>query len=151
GEFSETGRLRITDRKKDLIKTSGGKYVAPQKIIALLQSSPLISHVHIHGDQRKFIVALVTLDEAHVVQWAKARGISSENFETLTKHPRGVEAVRRVEAEADTRLPSHETLKRFLILSKEFTVESGELTPSLKVRRKTVDGEFKRQLDSLYL
>lgn len=151
GEITDSGEIRITDRKKDLIKTAGGKYVAPQKIEGLLKSFPLISHVHIHGDQRKFIVALITLDKNYVTEMAMERGISFPTFAALTQNLIVVEMVRKAVAEANSHLASFETIKRFHILSDDFTIESGELTPSLKIKRKAVDTKFKRELDALYL
>lgn len=150
GEISESGDLKITDRKKDLIKTAGGKYVAPQRLEGFLKTSPLISHVHIHGDQRKFVVALITLDKGYVSALAKDRGWSFPSFQSLAHNPQIVEMVRKVVAEANSNLASYETIKRFLILGDDFSIETGELTPSLKIKRKAVDQKFKKELDSLY-
>lgn len=150
GHLTEYGHLKITDRKKDLIKTDGGKYVAPQKIEALLKSSPFVSQVHIHGDQRKFVVALVTLERDYAKKFAEQRGISYPSYAALAQHPAITEAVRKVVAEANAKLSSYETVKRFLILPDEFSIENGELTPSLKIKRKVIDQKFKRELDSLY-
>lgn len=150
GEITESGDLRITDRKKDLIKTAGGKYVAPQRLEGFLKTSPLISHVHIHGDQRKFVVALITLDKGYVSVLAKERGLSFPTIEALAHNPAIVEMVRKVVAEANSHLASYETIKRFLILGSDFSIETGELTPSLKIKRKAVDLKFKKELDSLY-
>lgn len=150
GEISESGELKITDRKKDLIKTAGGKYIAPQRLEGFLKTSPLISHVHIHGDQRKFVVALITLDREYVTSIAHDRGLSFPSFQALAHNPTIVEMVRKIVAEANSHLASYETIKRFLILGDDFTIESGELTPSLKVKRKAVDQKFKKELDSLY-
>ncbi len=150
GEITESGDLRITDRKKDLIKTAGGKYIAPQRLEGFLKTSPLISHVHIHGDQRKFVVALVTLDKGYVSALAKDRGLSFPTFQALSNNPTVVEMVRKVVAEANSHLASYETIKRFLILGDDFSIETGELTPSLKIKRKAVDQKFKKELDSLY-
>lgn len=149
GEFEE-GKLKITDRKKDLIKTAGGKYVAPQKLEGLLRTHGLISNAHIHGDQRKYVVALLTLDAAQLAQLAELKDIKVEEDEELFTHPVVDQAVREIVAEANAHLASFESIKKFKILPKDFTVESGELTPSLKVKRKVVDTRYKEQIDELY-
>ncbi len=146
----EDGKLKITDRKKDLIKTAGGKYVAPQKLEGLLRAHGLISNAHIHGDQRKFVVALVTLDKTHLAQFAEAKDIKVDEDEELFTHPLINQVVREIVAEANAHLASYESIKKFKILPKDFTVESGELTPSLKVKRKVVDVRYKEDLDQLY-
>lgn len=150
GEFLPSGDLKITDRKKDLIKTAGGKYVAPQKLESLLKKNSLISQVLIHGDNKKYIVALITLDATSVTKFAKETGLSFANYESLTQHPAVLEGVRRFVAEVNSKLASYETIKRFSVLPKDFTVEDGELTPSLKIKRKILDQKYKKQLDALY-
>lgn len=156
GEITSTGQLRITDRKKDLIKTAGGKYVAPQKLEALLKTHPLLSHVHIHGDQRKFVSALITLDPQNLSQFAKEKGLpvptsgDHEALQTLSRHAIVQDSVRKVVAEANSQLASFETIKRFLILPRDFSIETGELTPSLKMKRRFIDQKYKSELDSLY-
>jgi long-chain acyl-CoA synthetase len=150
GELSPEGYLRITDRKKDLIKTAGGKYVAPQKLEGLLKASRFISQIHIHGDQKKYVVALLTLNMDTVRQWAEENGIETKSREDLVAHPRVRDLIKTAVAEANSHLASFETIKNFAILPREFTVESGELTPSLKVKRKVVDEKYKDLIDSLY-
>lgn len=150
GELSPEGYLRITDRKKDLIKTAGGKYVAPQRLEGLLKANRFISQVHIHGDQRKFIVALVTLNMDAVEKFASENDISYKDRETLVQTPKVKELIRRAIADANAHLASYESIKNFAILPSEFTIESGELTPSLKVKRKVVDTNYKSLIDGLY-
>ncbi len=150
GELLPSGDLKITDRKKDLIKTAGGKYVAPQKLENLLKTQPLISHVLIHGDNKKYIVALLTLDTMNLKKFAEEKAISYQNIATLTQNPIVLETIRREISEVNHQLASFETIKRFSILQQEFTVEAGELTPSLKVKRKVLDQKFKKQLEALY-
>lgn len=135
GHFDEDGFLYITDRKKDLIKTAGGKYVAPQKLEGLLKLSPYISNVLIHGDQKKYIIALITVSP-------QLREKSQEH-ETYN-------LIKNAVAEANTNLASFESIKKFAILPNDFTVETGELTPSLKVKRKYCDQKFKKEIDELY-
>ncbi len=135
GHLDKEGFLYITDRKKDLIKTAGGKYVAPQKLENLLKINPNISNVLIHGDQKKYIVALITLP-SHLVSMANDASTYS--------------LVKDAVAEANASLASYESIKKFAILPLDFTVESGELTPSLKVKRKFCDQKYKKEIDELY-
>ena len=150
GEISPEGYLRITDRKKDLIKTSGGKYVAPQKLEGLLKASHYISQIHIHGDQKKYIVALITLNPDAILKYAETQKIPHKDAASLASQPKIRELIRNVIAEANSHLASFETIKNFAILPHDFTVESGELTPSLKVKRKIVDARYAKQIDALY-
>jgi long-chain acyl-CoA synthetase len=150
GELTSSGHLRITDRKKDLIKTAGGKYVAPQRIEGLLKLSPLISQVLVHGDNKKYVVALLTLDPIHLRQLAHEKGLTYTDDEALTQHPAVLEIVRKGVAEANAHLASYESIKRFAVLPKDFSIETGELTPSLKIKRKFVDQKYRNQIEKLY-
>lgn len=149
GEFDKEGFLRITDRKKDLIKTAGGKYVAPQKLETLLKASPYVSNVLIHGDQKKYIVCLITLNDT-VKSWAKSQGIPFQSMKELSQTPEVYALIRDVLAEVNAQLASYESIKKFAILPVDFTVESGELTPSLKVKRKVCDKKFAKDIAQLY-
>ncbi len=151
GEVDAQGFLRITDRKKDLIKTSGGKYVAPQKIEGLLKLNPLISHVLIHGDRKKYVVALVTLNESFAKQLAKNKGWSFRDFRALTQIPEMRESVKKIIADVNAQLASFETIKNFAILPEDFSLEKGELTPSLKIKRKACDEKYHQYIEELYL
>ncbi len=150
GEWTNEGFLKITDRKKDLIKTAGGKYVAPQKLEGMLKTSPMISNVLIHGERKKYVVALLTLNESYAKTLARENGWTFRNFKALTQNPDLIDAVRKVLAQINTGLASYETIKNFAILPEDFSVETGELTPSLKVKRKFTDEKYKDILDSLY-
>jgi len=150
-EFDERGMLRITDRKKDLIKTSGGKYVAPQKLENKLKSScPYISNVLVHGNNRNFCSALVTLDLESLVSWRKEHGLDQLKDEALCENQSVIAMVERAVDTLNAQLSSYETIKRFAILPSDFTVESGELTPSLKVKRRVVEQKHRALLDSFY-
>jgi long-chain acyl-CoA synthetase len=151
GELSLNGDLKITDRKKDLIKTAGGKYVAPQKIDSILKLSPLIANTHVHGDQKKFIVALLTLNRTTVEDLAKQQNVPFASWEALVDSKFVQDAVRKVVVEANAQLASYESIKKFKVLPNEFTIEGGELTPSLKVKRKVLDERFKKIIEDLYL
>ncbi len=150
GEMSADGFLRITDRKKDLIKTAGGKYVAPQKLEGLLKASRFISNVHIHGDQRKYIVALITLNMDAIKKVAIEKDLSYKDAASLSQNADVRELIRQAVADANANLASYESIKNFAILNRDFTIENGELTPSLKVKRKFVDAEFKDVIEKLY-
>jgi long-chain acyl-CoA synthetase len=150
GTILQGGDLKITDRKKDLIKTAGGKYVAPQKLEGLLKLHPLISQALISGDQKKYIVAVVTLDQAHLESLAKAENENFTDWKQLTQSPWVQDIVRDLIADTNSKLASYESIKRFLILPTEFTVEGGELTPSLKLKRKALSQKFVKEIDSLY-
>lgn len=150
GEVDSEGFLKITDRKKDLIKTAGGKYVAPQKLETLLKASPYISNVLVHGDQKKYIVTLVTINEPSVIAWAKAQGIPFGSTEELSQSPEVYSLIRDALADVNAQLASYESIKKFAVLPKDFTVEAGELTPSLKVKRKVCDKKFAKEIAQLY-
>lgn len=150
GEIMSGGDLKITDRKKDLIKTAGGKYVAPQRLDGLLKLSPYIAQTHIHGDQKKYIIALITLDKLSVEKLAKENGVTAETWEKLIESAFVQNLVRKAVSDTNSQLASYESIKKYQVLPSEFTVESGELTPSMKVKRKVVDERYRKQIDGLY-
>jgi long-chain acyl-CoA synthetase len=151
GEVDDKGRLRITDRKKDLIKTSGGKYVAPQHLEGRLKSLlPYISQVVVHGDRRNFCSALITLDEESIAGWKAANGLNGASTKDLAANPQVVSMVQGAVDELNKGLPSYETIKRFAILPKDLSVEEGELTASMKVKRKFVEKKYASILDGFY-
>jgi long-chain acyl-CoA synthetase len=147
----DNGYLRITDRKKDLIKTSGGKYVAPQKVESALKTAcPYVSQVVVHGEGRKFVSALLTLDPEAITGWAKDNGHGTGDYDALLRSPAVHELLEGYVAQANTHLERWETIKKFEILTRELTVEEGEVTPSLKIRRKAVEKRYEDVLNSLY-
>jgi long-chain acyl-CoA synthetase len=151
GELTDEGYLRVTDRKKDLIKTSGGKYVAPQKIEILFKSiSPQASQIVVHGEGRKYISALITLDAEAVQNWAKEHGLGAQSVAELSTQAQVRELIQKQVDELNSNLERWETIKKFAILDRDLTIEDGELTPSMKVRRRNVEREHKELLDSLY-
>lgn len=150
GEILPGGDLKITDRKKDLIKTAGGKYVAPQKLEGLLKLNPLVTQALICGDQQKYIVALLTLDSALLKDLGKKRGDKFNHWTDLIQRPWVQDLVREHIAATNATLASYESIKRFLILPTEFTIESGDLTPSLKLRRKALTQKYKKEIENLY-
>jgi long-chain acyl-CoA synthetase len=147
----EDGFLRITDRKKELIKTSGGKYVAPQAIEGKLKAiCPYLAQVVVHGDNRPYCTALVTLDADALGQWAKEQGLPQKPLARLAELPAVRELLQRDLDRLNAGLASFETIKRFAILPVEFSPESGELTASLKLKRRAVEAKYRAQLDALY-
>ncbi len=150
GELLPSGDLRLTDRKKDLIKTAGGKYIAPQKLEGLLKMNSIISQVLIHGDQKKFVVALLTLEKTVIEKIAAEKNWLYNSWNDLISKSEIESLVRKAVAETNAQLASFETIKKFKILDEEFTVENGALTPSLKVKRKFLDKKYSSQIESLY-
>ena len=150
GTMDADGYVTITDRKKDLIITSGGKNVAPQNIENLMKVSPYVSQMMVYGDKRNYLTALVTLDEEEVSTWARAQGIAFSGFEELAANE-GVRAlVDGIIKEKNNELARYETIKKFTILPKDFTQEAGELTPTMKVKRKAVTEKYFDLLDKMY-
>ena len=151
GEIDEAGRLRITDRKKDLIKTSGGKYIAPQAIEAIFKAvCPLASQMLVHADGRNYATALITLDPDTLAQWGRAQGLTATDYPSLVADPAVHRYVRACVQELNGRLNRWETIKDFRILDHDLSLEDGDLTPSLKVKRKVVEARFESLLDSMY-
>ena len=149
GEIDADGFLRITDRKKDLLKTSGGKYVAPQKVENLLKLQPHVSQAVLIGDNRKFCTALVTLDQSAVEEWAKEKGLSVPP-EALATHPEIQKLIESEVAAVNAQLASWESVKYVRVLPSDFSTETGELTPSLKVKRKVIATRYADVIESMY-
>ncbi|HEY0688712.1 MAG TPA: long-chain fatty acid--CoA ligase [Kribbella sp.] len=150
GHF-EDGFLYITDRKKDLFKTSGGKYVAPQVIEGRFKTiCPYSSQFLVHGHQRNFVSALITLDPEAIQGWGKQNGLAGKPYaEIVTSEPIR-ELVQGYVDELNATLNRWETIKKFVILDQDLSVESGELTPSLKLKRKHVEESYQDLLDKMY-
>jgi long-chain acyl-CoA synthetase len=150
GEIDEAGCLRITDRKKDIIVTAGGKNVAPQNLENELKSDPLISQVVVHGDRRKFLSALVTLNPENVKKWADEHGVATPQGK-LHEDPKVRERIQKSIDALNSRQAAYSNIKRFAILPRELTQEEGEMTPTLKVKRKVVSERYKAILDAFYV
>ncbi|MEQ9503058.1 MAG: long-chain fatty acid--CoA ligase [Deltaproteobacteria bacterium] len=151
GELDGDGFLKITDRKKDLIKTSGGKYIAPQKIEGTLKAlCPYLSQVIVHGDRRNFCTALVTLDDEAIPKWAAEHGVAGSTAADFCKDAKVIAMVQEAVDELNKQLASYETIKKFEILDRDLTIEDGELTASLKVKRKVVEKKHMDKLDAFY-
>jgi long-chain acyl-CoA synthetase len=150
GSIDDLGRVSITDRKKDLIKTSGGKYIAPSLIEARFKAlCPLLSNVVVHAEGRNFATALVTLDPDTTESFAQAEGITG-GPEQWAQAPAVDKVVRAAMAELNTGLNRWETVKDVRILSRDLSIEDGELTPSLKIKRRVVETRYATVLQSMY-
>ncbi len=151
GELDADGYLRITDRIKNLIKTSGGKYVAPQALEGQFKAlCPLVSQIVVHGNSRNFCTALLTMDEESIKQWAGDHGLSDLSYADLSRHEKVIAEFQKAMDALNAGLARFETIKKFHILPKDFTVEDGELTASLKVKRKVVEHKHMAILDGFY-
>lgn len=147
----ENGYLVITDRKKDLIITSGGKNISPQNLENLVISRiPLVSSAMVYGDAKKYLTVLLTLDPAEVEAFARQKGMAWENYEALTQSPEIRAAVLKEMDQINAGLARYETLKKFVILPREFSLEEGELTPTLKLKRKAVQEKYRDRMEALY-
>ncbi|MEQ7125097.1 long-chain fatty acid--CoA ligase [Actinopolymorpha sp. B11F2] len=151
GQLEEGGVLRITDRKKDLFKTSGGKYIAPQLIEAAFKAfCPYASQIVVHGENRNFTSALVTLDPDAIVGWAAENGLEGRAYAEIVGSDAARAMVQGYIDQLNAKLNRWETIKQFAILDHDLTVEDGEMTPSLKLRRKAVETRYAEILDSFY-
>ncbi len=151
GTIDAEGHLRLTDRKKDLIKTSGGKFVAPQELEGKLKAqSPLVSQVLVHGDRRTYVSALVTLDPVALSAWAALHGLSGRPAEELASAPELRAELQRAVKTMNAELPRFAAVRRFTALPKEFAEAAGEVTPSQKLKRKVIEQRYRKQLDAMY-
>jgi long-chain acyl-CoA synthetase len=151
GELTEDGFLRITDRMKDLIKTSGGKYVAPQSVEIVFKAvCPYASEIVVYGEGHPYCTGLVALDTEAIGPWARDSGLGHLSLADLAAHQQVRALIADYIEQANSRLPRWETIKRFAVLPGELTVEGGDLTPSLKLRRRAVVAKHRGLLESLY-
>lgn len=150
GVFDEDGFLRITDRKKDLIITGYGKNISPQNIENVLKTSRYISQALVHGDRQKYLVALITLDPEEITAWAEEQGVSYKNLSELAGNPKLETLIRSEVERLNHELATFENVRKFRILPVDFSIEEGELTPTLKVKRKAVNKKYERILQELY-
>ena len=150
GSLDADGFLTITDRKKELLKTSGGKYVAPQPIEQLIKSSRFVNQVIVIGNDRKFAAALIVPDWDQLEAYARLKGLNLSTREEFCRHPRIIDLFERQIAARTQNLAQFEKIKRFALLDQELTVEGGELTPTLKVKRRVVDEKYRDVIDRIY-
>jgi long-chain acyl-CoA synthetase len=150
GELDADGYLRITDRKKDIIVTAGGKNIAPQPIENAVKTNKFVLNAVMIGDKRKFPLMLVVPNPDAVTAWARERGLPADDYARLLAHPDVAAKVER-EIMGNLRdLASYETPKKFVLLQDDFTIESGELTPTLKVKRRVVEKKYATEIEAAY-
>ncbi|MEV6436275.1 AMP-dependent synthetase/ligase [Streptomyces anulatus] len=151
GELSADGYLRITDRKKDLIKTSGGKYVAPAEVEGQFKAvCPFVSNILVHGADRNFCTALIALDGPTLLGWAADNGLEGKSYAEVVAAPQTVELIDGYVKRLNEGLQRWQTIKQFRLLPRDLDVEHGELTPSLKLKRPVVEREYKGLIEEMY-
>lgn len=150
GTIDADGFLRITDRKKELFKTSGGKYIAPQPVEQAIKQSRFVNQVVLIGQGRKFPAALIVPNWEQIDSYTKLKGIETTNRSELCRHPRIIDLFERQIEKLTTNLARYEKVKKVALIEKELTIEGGELTPTLKVKRRVIDEKYRDVIDSLY-
>jgi long-chain acyl-CoA synthetase len=150
GELDDDGFLKITDRKKELFKTSGGKYIAPSPIEQTIRASRFISQAVLVGDQRKFPAALIVPNFDMLASYAEHKGLDLKTPSDFCSSPKILDLIERQVARLTGHLAKYEKVKKIALLENELTVEGGELTPTLKVRRRIVDEKYKDVIDRMY-
>ena len=149
GHIDEDGFLTITDRKKDIIVTAGGKNVAPQNLENELKASKFVSQALVVGDKRPYCVALITLDEPELVKWAHAHGLTGElSLATLSRDERVRELVQGIVDRVNAEHSRYEQIKKFELLPRDFTMADGEVTPTLKLRRRVCQEHFADEIEA---
>lgn len=150
GKIDADGFLWVTGRKKDIIITSGGKNVTPSNIENLLVNHPLIEYAMVHGDRRKYLTALICLSPDNLPSWSRSKGVEGSDYATLIRHSEVIKEIQAAVDSVNKHLANFETIKKFVIIPKPLEVETGELTPTMKVRRRVVEEKYMPQLDKLY-
>ena len=146
----EDGFLSITDRKKELIKTSGGKYIAPQPIEGKLKSDAMIGNAAVIGDSRKFASVLISPNFPVLDKWAAQNGVTTKDHSEMVKDPKVQKAYEAIVKKVNAGLEHHETIKKVGVVAEEWAIESGELTPSMKLKRRVILENYKDTIDALY-
>ena len=150
GTMDSDGFLYVTDRKKDLIVTASGKNVAPQKVEGILKKCPFVQNIVAIGDREPFIVALVVPDREKVQAFFKGTSLDRMNYRELLQHPAMNEFLMGKIQEYSSELAQFERVKKIALLEQDFSIEGGDLTPSLKVRRRVVESKYGDLIESLY-
>lgn len=150
GSLDKDGFLRITDRKKELFKTSGGKYIAPQPIEQAIKGSRFVNQVVLIGSERKFPAALIVPVWEQLESYCKLKGIEVKSRSELCSHPRIIDLIQRQIDALTPNLAKYERIKKVALLENEFTIEGGELTPTLKVKRRVIDDKYRDVIEELY-
>ena len=150
GRLDDHGYLSIIGRKKEIIITAGGKNVAPARLENLINEHALISQACVVGDGRRYLTLLVALDPDMAVGWADSQGVEYGSFDEFTRHSKVLAEVDRVVESANARVSRVEQARKWTVVSEEWSAESGELTPSLKMKRRVVLERYSRQIEDLY-
>jgi long-chain acyl-CoA synthetase len=150
GNLDSDGYLHVTDRKKDLFKTAAGKFIAPQPIENQLKASPLILNAVLVGDRRKFISALIVPNFANVEAAARRQGRTFTSHEQVAADPWAHELIGKEVERINSNLAQYETIKRFALLDHDFTFDGGQLTYTLKLKRRVIDEKYAAVIDNLY-
>jgi long-chain acyl-CoA synthetase len=150
GEIDSDGFLHITDRKKELIKTSGGKFIAPQPIENALKHNVLVAQAAVIGDRRKYASVIISPHFPLLEDWAHANGVTFHAHEELVNAPKVRELYRGIVEDLNKKLAHFETIKKVLVVPDEFTIATGEITPTLKLKRRVIEAKYKEQIDALY-
>ena len=151
GIFDEHGFLKITDRKKDIIITAGGKNVAPQKIENMMKNKKHISHFMVIGDQKKYLTAVIGIEKEVFLEELESLELNTtSSIEEISKSSKVYSIIEAEIEEINQDLPSFETIKKFIIAPDEFSVEGGELTPSLKLKKKILIDRYSSIIDAMY-
>ncbi len=150
GELDSAGFLSITDRKKDLIKTSGGKFIAPQPIENALKANVLVAQAAIIGDKRKYASVIISPHFPLLEDWARANGVLFTSRQELVASDKVRNLYRGIVEDLNKRLAHFETIKKIVVVPDEFTVASGEITPTLKLKRRIIEAKYKQQIEQIY-
>ncbi len=148
--LDEEGFLSITDRKKDLIKTSGGKFIAPQPIENSLKANLLVGEAALLGDKRKFPAVLIVPNFAELEEWAQHHGVKFSSRKELVKSPHVQSLYEGIVEELNRNLAQYEKLKKVLLIPAELSIADGTLTPSMKLRRRHLEERYRKEIDALY-
>jgi long-chain acyl-CoA synthetase len=149
-EIDGHGFIKITDRKKDLIVTAGGKNVAPQPIENELKRSPLVDNAVLIGDRRPYIIALLSPNQEELESWAETKGVTYSSIEELTKHPEIAKGYAQMIEDTNKDLARYEQIKKYVVLPLMLSIEGGHLTPTLKVKRRVVEKDYTELIEGLY-
>ncbi|MDQ3020704.1 MAG: long-chain fatty acid--CoA ligase [Bacteroidota bacterium] len=151
GEIDHEGYLKITDRKKSLIKTSGGKYVAPTQIEEMIERLPYIENALVLGNERMYVTALIVPEKSELISFARKNSIDFDSFTELINNYTLQKLIKRDIDNLQKDLANYERLRKFILLENSFSIEGGEFTPTMKVKRKYVEDKFKNEIEKMYL
>jgi long-chain acyl-CoA synthetase len=150
GAMDAEGYLSITGRKKNLFKTSGGKYVCPEKLENLFQSHPYIQQILVMGEARKFVGAIVVPNFQRLENLAEWQGLGCKTREDMVNHPQLLAFMQKLVDEATAGLPPHEKIRQIVVLPQELSIAAGELSPTLKIKRRLVEEKYREQIEEMF-